>query len=226
MSKQTTGVTPLPSLIEDYRRTKSFDIATSQFVLQMVFARAAKAVYCAGNIEEWIQLFDTQQSADVLYGISLLAGEPEEAKQLQKRLLVDTIVDTMKTEPDKKVEGCRKVESAIAKLNTILKAIPVEREPRFVLDGNLHDGLKRLIAIAAAPVKTDSDDITQIERYRDELLANKSGLFHKGLTVFATGIAFRMAADKHFDRIRNDRGYSASLIELGKMVATQDPGGI
>ncbi len=57
----------------------------------------------------------------------------------------------------------------------------MEREPRFVLDGNLHDDLKRLIAIAAAPVKTDSDDITQIERYRDELLANKSGLFHKGL---------------------------------------------
>ncbi len=71
--------------------------------------------------------------------------------------------------------------------------------------------LKRLVNVKAL---VEPDAIAAAERARDDLVAGKTGVFHKVLTVFATGIAFRAIADKFFDQVRGDKAHAIVLEEL------------
>jgi hypothetical protein len=57
------------------------------------------------------------------------------------------------------------------------------------MDGPLYDDLVKVLRLVDVSQLTDPEAIVLAERSRDDLATNKTGVFHKCFTVFATGAA-------------------------------------
>ena len=203
-------------LLQEHNRVQLAGIRTSDFVLQMITCRAMR---CAGDTQSALALLDPQSGCE--HGVNQL--DEEAASNIQKRLVVDRILDIAKVEGAEKKnwkqepqsEMCEKVRGAVQQLKEFVSQVPMDRDGRkFILDPKLRSELQALQKYLRATVAKHEDELSCAERARDEVMGNKAGLFYKALTVFRTGLAVRMGVDAVLERAQADRGHSLTLEAL------------
>lgn len=113
----------------------------------------------------------------------------------------------------------------MACMGTLLSEVPVATEPGqnpFILDAVFKDDVERLSLLLRAPTLEDGEALAQAEVARGGLVANKQGIFYKAVTLYSTGMAARVEAEKVFERRHADKANHMILQELVAKVGTLD----
>ena len=177
-------------LHEAFTHARGAGIEVTSFVSQMVIARAAKLSTAKKEWQDsWNEIDFTKDSR---YGFNKVGMD--EGKALQKRLIFETITSFAKIEPDRsKKELCTKVAESLTGLRGFFRTIPLV--DNFIMDDVFKKELKSLKCVSFATELTDEEGIRAAERAKEAIMTSKTGIFHKCITVYATGIAFRIEAD-------------------------------
>ncbi|CAK0798742.1 unnamed protein product, partial [Prorocentrum cordatum] len=201
-------------LMSEYTKVKEAKVDVTDYILEVVVTRAAKA---AGQEKDWDRLVDIlNPTSSNDHGLPIVALDDRAA--LQKRILLEYVLGFAKVEPDKtKPTECTKVADAMAGMGALLSKVPVATEVGenpFILDAAFKDDLEKFTLLLRAPALEDGELLTRAEVARDGLVANKQGAFYKAVTLYSTGMAARVEAEKVFERRHADKANSVILQEL------------
>ena len=195
------------SLLREYTIVKSKGVEVVPFVRQMVISRGVAALAARGEFETIMGEVDHRKKGE--FGFNELGKE--EAASLQRKVILETVWSFAKVEGEKNNKACTKVSEALEKLRTFVSSIP-QRE--FILDAEIQTEVDKFRTVLFCHKLEDANKITDAEKLKESMLQNKSGAFHKCLTVYATGITARTQADKFFETIHSDKGHFYSLQEI------------
>ena len=225
-TQATTGYeATAAALYSQYNELKGSGEKVSSFILQMVIARAVKVAVEGSEYRVVVALLNPESTCE--HGLKVL--DAEDSKKLQKSLLTEIILNLLKIEPEKakekaaKEKGTRpcfeassKVASVIVQVRELFSELPWDALDAYILDANFREELVKLNALSSAASLTDPEAIDKAAKSREDLICNKNGTFYRGLTIFATGIALRLEADKHFEKAQADKAHAVVLEHLSK----------
>ena len=208
------------ALQTEYTAAKAGGIDLVNFVNTMIVARAVKENF---DKQEWAPMLTKLQHSDGGYQCFKDLSK-DDAAALQKRLLLEHILGFAKVEPDKaKKAECTKVEEALGNMRRLVHAVDITGD--FIMDSQFKEEFEGFRSVLFASQETDETKIANAERYKDMIMQKKDHLFHKCLSVFATGIAARVQADKCWSQIHQDSARAITLNEICAQVKrSKDPG--
>jgi hypothetical protein len=211
------------ALRAQYQSVKTDNIAVSSVVLQMITARAVKQAVASSDFAVVVDLLHPKSKTNE-HGLHTLL-DVGDSTRLQKSLLVEVLFDFLKVEPEKskdKTVCTKNVDTSALQLRSFLNNLPWSSLDEYLLDANFRDEIIKFQDLANAPSLTDSDAIAKAERSRDDLMNNKTGTFYRGITVFATGLALRLEADKFLEKVHADKAHTLVLQDIVKQAADSD----
>ena len=190
------------------------------FINSMIVARAVKDNF---NRDEWTPMLTKLSYAEGGYQCFKDMSR-DDATALQKRLLMEHILGFAKVEHDRaKKAECNKVEEALGNMRRLLQAIDLTGD--FIMDSQFKDELQGFRSVLFARDETDDTRIATAERCKDMIMQKKNHIFHKCLSVFATGIAARVEAETCWSQIHSDSARGITLNEICAQVQrSKEPG--